>query len=189
MIEAEHEGARGQLASRYAMLIVAVTALERENATLRAAAARITAQVLRRVRTRQVDETTRWQVEQARDLLSRWDRERGAADVIDREHALAGQVRAVLAAVDAAEASAADMERLAWQLGESERQLQEAVKRIEAGTRTLHALAALARTWEDQAGQHACPAAAQALQQCAAQLRQTVRQVHEITTQTQTPEG
>jgi hypothetical protein len=48
-------------------------------------------------------------------------------------------------------------------------------------TRTLRALSALARDWEDRAGQCDSSDTAQTLRQCASELRETVRKVHELT--------
>ena len=66
-----------------------------------------------------------------------------------------------------------EIERLACQLDEGTRLLGEAEARIQAGTRMLHVLAALARSWEarqPRPGQ----TAADVLSSCAAQLREAV---------------
>jgi len=66
-----------------------------------------------------------------------------------------------------------EIERLTGQLNEGAGLLSAASARIQAGTRTLNVLAALARSWEDQAARPAGPAAG-VLRACAAQLRQAV---------------
>ncbi len=69
------------------------------------------------------------------------------------------------------------IERLTGQLDESDRLLAEAGARIQASTRTLNALTALRRSWEDQAARATGPAAG-SLRACAAQLRETVAAAH-----------
>jgi hypothetical protein len=54
----------------------------------------------------------------------------------------------------------------------------DAAKRINAGTRMLHALAGLAQSWEDQADECASPTTAESLRECARQLREAVKQAH-----------
>ena len=66
-----------------------------------------------------------------------------------------------------------EAQRLASQLDEGARLLGEAEARIQAGTRTLNALAALRRSWEGQAADAADPAA-DVLRACAARLREAV---------------
>jgi hypothetical protein len=72
-----------------------------------------------------------------------------------------------------------EVERLARQLDEGTRLLSEAETRIEAGTRMLHALAALSRSWQVQEPRPG-ETAADVRRACAAQLREAVADAHAL---------
>jgi hypothetical protein len=69
-------------------------------------------------------------------------------------------------------------ERVAGMLNDTERYVLEAAGTIQAGTQMVHALDALARSWEDQARASGVSAAAETWRRCAADLLRTVLRAH-----------
>ena len=59
-----------------------------------------------------LSETERWQIGEARDLLARWDRDRGRPGIYSTERALADTVRGLLVIVEQMDAALAERNAL-----------------------------------------------------------------------------